>query len=212
MARRSSQSALSQKILQAVKKSDPKTVKQLVEIVLREDGSVSEKDLMEQIIELESLGRIRFSERGEPVQQNALAYVRSPKSYWYWITLTLTLVTAVTAFTISQDIYPLVYVRYFLGIVFILWLPGYSFIRALFPMQLPLRSSSKELDILMRAVLSIAINIALVPIIGLVLNYTPWGLQFVPMVISLLAFTTVFATVAIIRDYFSQFNKDSQKT
>ncbi len=201
---------MSEKILQAVERHNPKTVKQLVEIVLDEDDSISEEDVVEQVIQLESKGLIVFKEKEEPALRNVLAYVRSPKSYWYWVTLSLALITAIAAFAISQDVYPLIYVRYFLGLIFVLWLPGYSFIRALFP-KLPIKSSSRELDPMVRAVLSIGINLALVPIIGLILNYTPWGLQFVPTVVSLLAFTAVFATVAITREYYSQPRKDLQK-
>lgn len=203
--------ALSEKILQAVKKYNPKTVKQLVDIVLREDASLSQKDVMEQVVELESDGQIIFTEQKERAAQNLFTYIRSSKSYWYWATISLTLVTTIAAFAIFQDAYPAVYVRYFLGLIFILWLPGYSFIRALFPVELPFRSSSKELDLLVRAVLSIAVNLALVPMIGLILSYTPWGLQFVPIVASLLAFTATFATIAIAREYYSQLKKDSQK-
>jgi len=192
-----------------MRRHNPKKVSQLVEIVLREDDSLSEKDVLEQIIELENHGQIAFREPEEPSSQNMFAYIRSPKSYWYWATLSLTLVTAMTAFMISQDAYPLVYVRYFLGWIFVLWFPGYSFIRALFPIELPFKSSSRDLDLLVRAVLSIGINLALVPIIGLILNYTPLGLQFVPIVLSLLAFTAVFATIAITREYYSQLNKTS---
>jgi len=43
-------------------------------------------------------------------------------------------------------------------------------------------------------------SIALVPIIGLLLYYTPWGISVTPIVLSLLALTIVFATAAIIRE------------
>ncbi len=44
-------------------------------------------------------------------------------------------------------------------------------------------------------------SIALVPITGLILNYTPWGIRTTPVTLSLLALTTVFATAAIIREH-----------
>jgi uncharacterized membrane protein len=69
-------------------------------------------------------------------------------------------------FTVPEDAYPIVYLRYILGSIFILWLPGYTFIKALFP--------EKELDSIERIALSIGMSIALVPIIGLLLNYTPF--------------------------------------
>ena len=46
-----------------------------------------------------------------------------------------------------------------------------------------------------------AVSIALVPIVGLILNYTPWGIRLTPITLSLLALTIVFATAAILREY-----------
>jgi len=71
-----------------------------------------------------------------------------------------------------------------LGLVFVLFLPSYSLIKALFP--------TKELDNIER--------LALVPITGLLLNYTPWGIRTTPIALSLLALTTTFATAALIRE------------
>lgn len=44
-------------------------------------------------------------------------------------------------------------------------------------------------------------RIALVPIVGLLLNYTSWGIRLTLIVLSLVGLTTVFATVAVIREY-----------
>jgi uncharacterized membrane protein len=53
-------------------------------------------------------------------------------------------------------------------------------------------------------------SLALVPIVGLLLNYTPWGIRLTPIVLSLLALTLIFATVAIIKEYLAQKQKDKQ--
>ena len=44
-------------------------------------------------------------------------------------------------------------------------------------------------------------SIAIVPIIGLILNYTPWGISLTPIVLSLFALTLISATVAIAREH-----------
>lgn len=44
-------------------------------------------------------------------------------------------------------------------------------------------------------------SIALAPIVGLLLNYTPFGIRLAPITISLLALTVSFATAAIIREH-----------
>jgi uncharacterized membrane protein len=88
---------------------------------------------------------------------------------------------------------PLVYIRYFLGSVFVLLLPGYSLIKTLFP--------TKEIDNIERTALSIGMSLALVPLVGLLLNYTPWGIRLTPITLSLLALTTLLTATAVIREH-----------
>jgi uncharacterized membrane protein len=71
----------------------------------------------------------------------------------------------------------------------ILYLPGYCLIAALFP-------GESDIDFIERIALSFGLSIAVVPLIGLGLNYTPWGIRLVPVLISLSAFTLVMAAVA----------------
>ena len=52
-----------------------------------------------------------------------------------------------------------------------------------------------------RLALSIGMSLVLVPIVGLILNYTPWGIRLTPITLSLLALTIVFATAALFREY-----------
>ena len=107
-------------------------------------------------------------------------------------------------FTVPEDAYPIVYARYLLGSIFVLALPGYSFIKALFP--------TKELDNIERVALSIGMSLALVPITGLLLNYTPWGIRVTPVTLSLLALTVAFATAAVIREHQAKTLKQTHPT
>jgi len=96
-------------------------------------------------------------------------------------------------FVVPEDGFPFVYARYVFGSVFVLFLPGYSLIKALF--------GSKELDNIERLALSVGLSLALVPLVGLLLNYTPWGIRTTPVTLSLFGLTLVFAFAAVIRDY-----------
>jgi uncharacterized membrane protein len=80
-------------------------------------------------------------------------------------------------------------IRTALGLPMVLFLPGYALIAALFP-------GKDDLDGVERIALSFGLSIAVVPLIGLGLNYTPWGIRLVPVLISLSAFTLVMAAVA----------------
>jgi uncharacterized membrane protein len=80
-------------------------------------------------------------------------------------------------------------VRIPLGLLMVLFVPGYTLIAALFPKK-------ADLEGIERTALSFGLSIAVVPLIGLGLNYTPWGIRLTPVVISLAVFTIVMAAAA----------------
>ena len=135
-------------------------------------------------------------------RQTLPAYIFSSKAIWFWLTVIFAVSTVIAVFTIPENAHaPFIFIRYGLGIIFVLWLPGYTFIKALFPTHVPIKTSSEDLDTLERIVLSIGMSLALVPIVGLLLNYTPWGIRQTPVTLSLLALTIVFALVALARNF-----------
>ncbi len=79
-----------------------------------------------------------------------------------------------------------------LGLAFILFFPGYTLIAALFPRK-------DSLSGVERLALSFGLSIALVPLIGLILNYTPWGIRLYPVLISVLLFIVIMAAIAWFR-------------
>jgi uncharacterized membrane protein len=83
-------------------------------------------------------------------------------------------------------------VRVPLGLLMVLFLPGYTLIAALFPKK-------EDLDGIERVALSFGMSIAVVPLIGLALNYTPWGIRLTPVVISLVVFTVAMSAAAYVR-------------
>ncbi|MFZ3385418.1 MAG: DUF1616 domain-containing protein [Candidatus Methanoperedens sp.] len=83
-------------------------------------------------------------------------------------------------------------IRIIFGIPMVLFLPGYALIASLFP-------GKKDLDGIERLALSFGLSIAVVPLIGLVLNFTPFGIRLVPILISLSVFTLVMCQIAYFR-------------
>ena len=185
-------STVDQSILDTVKDKNPNNVEQLVKLVQLEHPS-TEQEIMRHILDLQSQGKLILKEETPPLPSTLNSYLLSTQAHWYWIIIALALATTTLVFTIPENTYPLVYARYVLGSVFVLWLPGYTLIKALFP--------TKELDSIERVALSIGMSLALVPITGLLLNYTPWGIRVTPVTLSLLALTIAFATAAIIREH-----------
>jgi uncharacterized membrane protein len=84
--------------------------------------------------------------------------------------------------------------RIALGLPFVLFFPGYALLSALFPRR-------DSLDSIERLALSFGLSIAIVPLIGLILNYTPWGIKLYPILISISLFIIVTAAVAYYRQW-----------
>jgi uncharacterized membrane protein len=63
----------------------------------------------------------------------------------------------------------------------------------------PARKTDRGIDTLERIVLSFGLSIALVPIIGLLLNYTPWGIRLEPILLSMLIFIVSIGLYGIYR-------------
>jgi uncharacterized membrane protein len=109
-----------------------------------------------------------------------------------WDLLTVIFMSLLLIFLIV--FFPESILRKAIGLLFILFFPGYSFITFLFPKK-------SDLDGIERVALSFGLSIAITPLIGLALNYTPFGIRLMPILISLSAFNIVFALLAIYRRF-----------
>lgn len=102
--------------------------------------------------------------------------------------------------------------RVVLGLPFVLFVPGYAFVAALFPEagEGPVEEADGEdveeevsrdggIDGIERVALAFGLSIAVVPLIGLVLNFTPWGIRLTPIMVSVSGFTLVAVGVGAVR-------------
>jgi hypothetical protein len=203
LSKKPAENELDQQIIHTVQTTKPENVQQLVDQI-QTLTSKPTQEILSRIIQLQQQEKIHIKPQQTPTPEKFTDYLTSNHARWYWITLALTIATTIVVFTVSENAFPLVYIRYVLGTIFILWLPGYAFIKALFPAQLPIKTNSKDLDTIERIALSLGMSLALVPITGLLLNYTPWGIRLTPITLSLTALTLTFATAAIIRAHLTQ--------
>ncbi|OVE85171.1 hypothetical protein B2G88_06575 [Natronolimnobius baerhuensis] len=104
-----------------------------------------------------------------------------------------------------------------LGLTFALFVPGYTFVAALFPErgtgptegnserteiaheQAAVDSARSRISGLERVVLSITLSVSIVPLVGFVLNATPWGLRLIPSMVAISGITLALLVIALIR-------------
>ncbi len=79
----------------------------------------------------------------------------------------------------------------------VVFLPGYVVMAALFPGYVP--PDARAMDWVERLGISFGVSIAVVPLIGLLLNFTPWGLRFSAVVVTISIFTAAVGLAAFIR-------------
>ena len=83
-------------------------------------------------------------------------------------------------------------VRATIGFPFMLFLPGYTLVAALFPRK-------TDLPGIERLAYSLGLSLALIPLVGIALNFTPWGIRLLPPLLSLTLVIVTLAGFAIYR-------------
>lgn len=110
---------------------------------------------------------------------------------WLAIIILYTLVTLAIAYAVPEDS-PLVAVRFVVGFVFVIFVPGYCLINILF-------LGKNRLDPVEMVVLSVALSFGLAGLVGLFLGLSPIGMNFGTITVSLGAIVLVLAVVAFFR-------------
>ncbi len=128
----------------------------------------------------------------EPVAYSRfLDYLFSPLSIWFWelVVATLTSIGLVSASSgLSLDL------RYVFGSLLVLFLPGYSLVGFIY-------SKKEDLDYLTRISVSFVMSLAIATLVGLVLNFTPFGITLFPVALSLSGVTIGLLILTALRKY-----------
>jgi len=120
-----------------------------------------------------------------------LASMADPKNF----PKDLAVILVWVALTIAMIYVPVLnetFLRVIFAVPVILFIPGYVLIAALFP-------EKKSIDGIERFALSVGLSIAVVPLIGLVLNYTPFGIRLDPIVSALVIFILLMMILTVYR-------------
>lgn len=183
-------------IIEMVSLNKPETTNSLIKLV-QQKYTFSEKEIITILLQLETENKIHFAKKLPTINVTSRPSVFSASLMWYWVTIAIAIMTAITVFTIPENAYPLIYVREILGTGFVLFLPGFVLLKTLYPFKTPIASPSANLETIESIALSIGLSIAFTAIVGMALNYTPWGVRIVPITLTLIAVTLIFATTAV---------------
>lgn len=140
---------------------------------------------------LKELGYVRFEDPNPP--KTFLRYLFSSHVIWFWLLVCSIVITLLLVYLVPQ-VPPFTYMRYAFGSLFVLYLPGAALIELLYP-------KPSDLSQLERLALSIGLSLALVPLVGLILNYTPWGIRLNPVITSLSMLALALAVGAAARKF-----------
>jgi uncharacterized membrane protein len=121
--------------------------------------------------------------------------VFSKHTQWYWFIVILEMSLGILL--VLPEIFPFIWIRYVLGAIFVLYLPGYTIVRVLY--------TDKTLDLVERNALSIGLSLSLVPLIGFILDFTPWRIGLTAIISTLMIVVTGVSTFAL----YQQLMKDN---
>jgi hypothetical protein len=175
-----------------LKKSGITTSKQLYETLALKFPNLTKDnfaDLIQQLVRRGQIDAYDELPRGSTLQNYLAAW---EKSLWFYASIIASVSSALAVYMIPPNS-PLVVLRWGLGALFVLFLPGYVALQALFP--------SAELDGFDRLALSVGVSIVLDVFSGLALNYTPWRIRLAPILLLLGTLTICLAILALARQF-----------
>lgn len=109
---------------------------------------------------------------------------------WLAIVLFFTVLTLLATYLVQTE--PLIYIRYTLSFIFIVFMPGYCLVNILF-------LGKNRIDLIESLVLSIALSFGLAGLTGLFLGLSPVGINFQSITISLSVIVIALTVIAYVR-------------
>jgi hypothetical protein len=183
---------LDEQALRYLERSGATSVQELYDELSKSDSSLTRVEMMDLVQRLAEHDKVNL-EDVPPVVKSLPEYLGIwERNLWLYASLAVSFATVFVVYVLPSE-FPFVALRWVLGSVFVLFVPGYVTVEALF--------QGRELDSIERFALSVGLSLAMVPLIGLLLNYTPWGIRLTPIVISLTVLTVGLAMVALARQY-----------
>jgi uncharacterized membrane protein len=178
------------KITEIIHSRSHRTIREITDELQSTDKSISLVEIQEAFRSLQQDGIVRLY---DPIELHSFGkYLRHRTSFWI-VCLIMAATLALVYFAPSDKLW--VAVRIFLGTVFVIVVPGYALVNLLL--------GRTKINYLERLVLSIAASLAVISIIGLVLNSGPLGLELNVIVLSITCLSLIFMILASYRSFLS---------
>ncbi|MEM2759472.1 MAG: DUF1616 domain-containing protein [Nitrososphaerales archaeon] len=180
------QKLLQRMVIKLIEKQGYTKVKDLVAALEQLDRSLKFEEIRDAIKDLKRDNKIILLE--SRVESSFLQYIRNlSANLFLWLTISVTLLTLATVYLIP-DAASWAILRIVIGGMLVLFIPGYTVSQLLF--------TTRDMDIIERIALSVGFSFAIVPLIGLMLNYSPWGVTLVPVVAAVSVFSISLAFIS----------------
>ncbi len=163
-------------VIDAIHKQRCRKIGDVVKTLQKYDRTVTFEEVRDAIYQLKKEEEIEVFESNTEV--SFLNYIKNiSESFPFWLTVLISSIMLITIYLLPQT---LTSFRIVVGGILVFLIPGYASIQLLFP--------AKDMEITQQVVLSVGLSLAIVPLIGLLLNYSPWGLRLEPVMVSLSTF------------------------
>lgn len=193
---------IEEQVLRYIAEKGPVSVSELYEALTVKDSSLTKTKLVEVVRGLTEQGKADLEDIPPAIGSFGEYLQLWERNLWFYGSLAMSLATLLIIYVVPSE-FPFVTLRWVFGSLFVLFIPGYVTVEALF-------TEERQLDSIERFALSVGLSLALVPLVGFLLNYTPWGIRLNPIVISLTVLTVGLAMIAVTRRYgASTYKKES---
>ncbi len=116
---------------------------------------------------------------------------------WFWFIVFIAVTTFIIVYLANIWVLEaLIITRIILSTLLVLFIHGYSLLKALYPLE-------KKLSSVEEFVLSIGFSIVLLPLYALILNFTPWGIEVYSLTIMITLSTIILSLIGCFKIYSS---------
>jgi hypothetical protein len=181
-----------QQALKFIAERGKTNVTELFAALTQLDPALNKQEMTEVVWRLVAENRIELEDL--PISSTSFyAYIRLwERNAWFYTSMIISLATVLAVGVLPSE-FPFVALRWGVGLAFVLFVPGYVAVQGL--------CERLDLDSIERLILSVGLSITLVMLLGLVLNFTPWGIRLTPVVLSLVLLTGGIAIITLARQY-----------